>query len=93
MNKRHAVIFLAGLLAVLVLVTVAFAQGNPAIERWVVGSTGGESTGAGDVALNSTLGEPIIGPSSGGSVSLDAGYWYGGAVEYEIYLPIVLRSY
>ena len=93
MNKRHAFVLVAVLLTVLVLATVTFAQGNPAVERWIVGSTGGESTGAGYVTLNSTLGEPIIGASSGGSVSLGAGYWYGGTVEHEIYLPIVLRSY
>jgi hypothetical protein len=93
MNKRRAIVLAAVLLAGLVIATGALAQGTAAIERWALGSAGGESTGAGDVALNSTLGEPIIGPSSGGSVSLGAGYWHGGAVDYRIHLPLVLRGY
>jgi hypothetical protein len=93
MNKRQAIILTAALLAMLVLAATALAQGLPAIDHWVLGSAGGGSTGAGDLSVNSTLGEPIIGSSSGDSVSLGAGYWYGGAVEHEIYLPIVLRGY
>ena len=46
------------------------------------------------IALNSTLGQPIIGPSGGDSATLGAGYWYGAAaMENRIYLPVVLRSY
>jgi len=36
---------------------------------------GGPSSG-GSVALNDTLGQPVIGPSSSGDVGLNAGYWY-----------------
>ncbi len=93
MNKRRGIMVAAALLVALALVAGALAQGVPAIERRIVAGAGGESTGAGELAVNSTLGEPIIGPAGGGSVSLGAGYWHGGAAEYKVYLPLVLRSY
>jgi hypothetical protein len=90
MNKRRVLILAAALLGGLALVlsadessvvgrlaTGALAQGSePVVDWWVVAGGGGESSGAGAVAVNSTLGQPIIGPSSD-SVSLGAGYWYG----------------
>ena len=93
MNRRRAIILAVALLAGLMLARGALAQATPALERWVVGSAGGQSTTAGEMIVNSTLGEPIVGPSSGDSVSLGAGYWYGAARQYMVYLPLVLRSY
>jgi hypothetical protein len=93
MNKRRAMVLAAGLLAGLLVAAGALAQGATAFERWVVASGGGECSGAGEVALNSTVGEAVIGPSGGGSVLLAAGYWHGGAAEYGIYLPLALRSH
>jgi uncharacterized repeat protein (TIGR01451 family) len=56
-------------------IPIALAQETLDIP-WNVISGGGEpSTGAG-VTLNGTLGQPIIGPSSGGGPGLGAGYWY-----------------
>jgi hypothetical protein len=92
MNKRRAIILAAALLGGLVLATGALAQGAHSIAWWVVAGGGGESTAAGEVAVNSTLGQPIIGPAGGDSVSLGAGYWYGALVQHRIYLPLVLRA-
>jgi hypothetical protein len=51
------------------------AQGSgPAVDWWVIAGGGAPSTGTG-VALNGTLGQPIIGPSSSGTAGLVAGYW------------------
>jgi hypothetical protein len=91
MNKRHAIILAAVLLVGLVLVTGVLAQGAPSIAWWVASGGGGESTAAGEVAVNSTLGQPIVGPAGGDSISLGAGYWYGAVAQYRIYLPLVLR--
>jgi hypothetical protein len=90
MNKRRVLALAAALLGGLVLVlsadessvvgrlaTGALAQGSePVVDWWVVAGGGGESGEASKVVVNSTLGQPIIGPSSD-SVSLGAGYWYG----------------
>ena len=60
---------------------VALAQGGgPAVDWWVIAGGGGPPGGTG-VTLNDTLGQPVIGPSSGaGSIRLAAGYWTGSCL-------------
>ena len=53
----------------------SLAQTGPAINWWVVAS-GGAPASAGGVAVNDTLGQPLIAPASGGAVFLSAGYWF-----------------
>ena len=80
MNRRNVVLVTA-VLCFLLIGSSVLAQGGAAINWWVFGGGGAPSSG-GNVTLNDTLGEPIIGPSSnGGNVSLMAGYWGGRAVE------------
>ena len=42
-----------------------------------------------------TLGQPLVGivSASGGVIALGQGFWHGGAAEYCIYLPLILRHY
>lgn len=92
MMKAIRILSLATALSLLVL-GLALAQGTPSIEWSVGGGGGGPAIGEGGVALNATLGQPVIGPAGDGAVSLGAGYWYGLAVvEYPVYLPVVLRN-
>lgn len=74
----------------------ALAQGSgPAVEWWVVAGGGASSDGTGgDIVLQDTLGQPIVGPSSGagGQVALSAGYWTGTVTHDWVYLPLVLRQ-
>ena len=80
------------LLCCLLVVGGALAQGSmPAINWWVIAGSGGPSSGGG-VSLNDTLGQPVIGPSSSGNVSLAAGYWYSTSTTYTVYLPMVVRN-
>ena len=79
MNRQLA-IAVATLLLCLLVAGGTLAQGTATINRWVISGEGAPSSG-GSVALNDTLGQPVIGPSSGGDVSLQAGYWGAGAVE------------
>jgi hypothetical protein len=79
MNKRHASALAAPLLCGLLCalsVAIGLANGTPTIEWWTFNGGGAPSSG-GNVTLNDSLGIPIVGPSSGGTVSLGAGYWYG----------------
>jgi hypothetical protein len=93
--KRKHLLFLALIfLCCLLPASTVVAQGTPSIDWSVVAGGGGPATGAGGIALNATLGQPIIGPSGEDSISLEGGYWYGvAAAENKIYLPVVLRSY
>ncbi len=67
-----ASILLVGLL--LVFAYSALATGSPPVAWWVFGSGGGQSS-SGNVVVNDTIGQPIIGPSNSVTVSLEAGYW------------------
>jgi uncharacterized repeat protein (TIGR01451 family) len=79
MKQRFATALALGLLGCLVILGTALATAaSPAIGWWVFGS-GGAPSSSGAVTMNDTLGQPVIGPSSSGDVSLHAGYWYAHA--------------
>jgi hypothetical protein len=48
------------------------------------------STGGG-YSLGGTMGQPDAGALSGGGYTLIGGFWGGTAVEYKVYLPIVIK--
>ena len=94
----RARIVLAGLVAlsVLLLTTVVWAgsSDNYAID-WSVMSGGGApaASGSRNVALNGSLGQTAIGPSSEGQVTQGAGFWYGLGIKIiQVFLPILLKS-
>jgi hypothetical protein len=68
---------------------VALANGDLEIPRWVI-SSGATEAASGDISLNATLGQPIIGEVSNGEVTLGQGYWYGGD-GYRVYLPLIQK--
>ena len=90
--KRRIVGVVAGLLLCLLAVARTLAHGSASVDWWVMGSGGVPSTGAGGIALNDTIGQPIIGPLSNEPVSMGAGYWYGAATRYRVYLPLAQRN-
>lgn len=82
MKRRLAMLLVAALILVAIAAPRgpaggAAAQDGTNVNRWVVGSAGGPSS-AGDVTMNDTLGQLVIGPSEVEAVSLTAGYWYYG---------------
>jgi hypothetical protein len=91
-RKRIA---LAGLVALLLFLLAGAAwagsSANYAVD-WSVLSGGGAPASGGAVALNGTLGQTSIGPSTSAQVDLSAGYWYGlGKEDNWIYLPIIVQ--
>jgi hypothetical protein len=92
MNKRRFPI-LAAILATLLLAGLAFANGTPSINWWVIAGGGGSISG-GDYAINSTIGQAAVGRVGNSTYELCSGFWCGAlAVEYRIYLPVVLKNY
>jgi len=88
--QRIAMITIA-LLSCLLIAAGVLADGTPGIDRWVIGGGGGTSSGAG-VTLDASLGEPIVGISSGGSIVLEAGFWTGaGSGTNQTFLPLLSR--
>jgi hypothetical protein len=93
MKKRKSLVLPAALLTTLLLTSLALASGSYTINWWVIGSGGGHAE-AGNYALDATIGQPVVGASENGNYRIEAGFWGGAlAVEYKIYLPIVLKNY
>jgi hypothetical protein len=46
----------------------------------------------GDYSLGGTIGQPDAGVMNNGGYSLTGGFWGGAAVQYNIYLPVVLKG-
>ena len=102
MSRAHALRI--GLLALLLLflaglslagIVWAASSGGTAVD-WSVLSGGGApaESSSGAVAMNGTLGQTVIGSSSGTDADLGAGFWYGlGEGAYRLYLPLVVRNH
>ena len=52
---------------------------------------GGSSSGSG-YSLSGTSGQPDVGTLSGGGYTLNGGFWGGAMINYNIYLPLVLKG-
>jgi hypothetical protein len=80
-----------GTLLALLVAGLAWADGDLTRPRQVLGSGASASSGGG-IHVAATLGQPLVGPASGaGDVTLGQGFWYGGAVQHPLYLPLLLR--
>jgi len=76
----------------LVAVGVVLANNGGELPRQVLGG-GASSSAGGDVTLQATLGQPVVGGITGGDVTLGQGFWYGTTpAGYNIYLPLVIRN-
>ena len=62
---------------------------------WTVDGGGYTFSTGGNYTLGGTIGQPDAGTLTGGGYTLGGGFWGGGAaaVEYKVYLPVVLRNY
>jgi hypothetical protein len=80
--------------ALLLVFATAAALDGPEADWFTVDGGGGATVAAGDLSLTGTIGQPDAGLLTGGDYSLGGGFWGGGglAVEYYIYLPLVLRG-
>lgn len=80
----------------LLLAGTALAAGAPNIEWYVMGGGWGYAEAA-SLSLDGTVGQAVAGLDTAGSAELCAGFWCGAesaaATSYNIYLPLVLRSF
>lgn len=89
-NIRKASILLISA-ALLLLTSVALANGPPSLVRWVIGGGGGHAETP-PYALDFTLGQSVVGVVSSSPYELCLGFWCETAAEYGVYLPLLLRN-
>ena len=87
-HKKKTIILFVTFLIILTLAPTTQAQPY-AIDWWTVGGGGGNSAGGG-FTLSGTVGQPDAGRMSGGSYSLEGGFW-GILAPYFLYLPLILK--
>jgi hypothetical protein len=90
MNRRMLIPLLLALLVTLLGSGRALAASGPAVDWWVIAGGGALSNNGGNVTLNDTLGQPIIGRSDGGSTALKAGYWVGCAAAPAVVAVVIV---
>ncbi|MEJ5312550.1 MAG: hypothetical protein WHX52_22515 [Anaerolineae bacterium] len=96
MNNLHRPGFVLAFLVVLMWTAgIALAQSGGGYDlSWSTIDGGGHTfSSGGGYTLGGTVGQADAGALSGGSYTLAGGFWPGAAVEYRIYLPLVLRNY
>jgi hypothetical protein len=75
----------------LVVSTVVAQSGGGYDLTWSTIDNGGGSSSGGDYSLGGTIGQPDAGTLSGGGYTLAGGFWIGGASQYAVYLPLVIK--
>ena len=75
-HLRLLVLCLTAMAALAVVGIVLAGSSGPAI-GWQMFSGGGAPATGGNITLNDTIGQPIIGSSEGGNIALGSGYGYG----------------
>jgi hypothetical protein len=87
-------LLLAALLATLLLASAALAVAATASGyslNWFTVDGGGGASSGGRYAVSATIGQPDAGTLTGGSYTLNGGFWGGAAASYGIYLPLAVR--
>ena len=59
---------------------------------WTTLDGGGGSSSGGGYSLSGAIGQPDAGTLSGGGYTLNGGYWGGASINYNLYLPLVLKG-
>jgi hypothetical protein len=98
MRKKRIILLLVLLLFLLAApaAVVLARQASPAALQtiavdWWVFAGGGDRVERTGITLEDTLGQPLIGLSENGNVSLGSGYWYGMQYPASLYLPLLRR--
>ena len=81
------------LLSTFGLIGFSLAETLDASLPWGVVAGGAGLYSDGDVSIQSTLGQVVIGETSGGNVVIRAGFWQRNSSCYKTYLPGVYNNY
>ncbi len=86
-------LFATTLVALLLMTTVAVAQGPaPDLSWWTIDNGGGLDSSGGSFQLSGTIGQPEAGVLTGGPYRLLGGWWDESTSSFAIYLPLVLKA-
>jgi hypothetical protein len=87
---RRGLVLVLLLLVLLGLVATALAASGTTL-NWQVIAGGGAPVLGTRLHINATLGQPVIGISSGSQITLRSGYWPGIQSQFNIFMPMIVR--
>lgn len=92
-TKTRAVILLAVLVCALAIGSTVWAQTGGTFDlTWNTIDGGGATfSSGGNYSLGGTIGQADAGAMSGGTFSLNGGFWAGTGGKFTIYLPAIQR--
>jgi hypothetical protein len=92
-NPRQVSVVIFTALILLALASIAFAQvsSNYDLSWHVIGGGVGRMDSTGH-SLQGTLGQAVSGSMSSTGHTLCTGFWCEEAIQFEVYLPLVLRD-
>ena len=95
MSKRMLIVLLCLLCGLLLAGRALAMRSDHYWLDWFTPLTGGGGGPAGSThyAVNFTVGQSVIGSFSGANYRGCLGFWCGGAAQYRVYLPLVVRNY
>jgi hypothetical protein len=82
---------LIAVMAFAVIATVHAQWGGGYELTWSTIDGGGGTSGGGGYTLVGTIGQPDVGETLNGGYALLGGFWIGGASQYDVYLPLVIK--
>jgi hypothetical protein len=68
-------------------------QSGYSIEWYTIDGGGATFSTGGSYSLGGTIGQPDAGVLSGGSYTINGGFWGGASINYNIYLPLALKNF
>jgi hypothetical protein len=95
--KRHGVFLIVILLAAVCASRLNVVSASPDavtydLSWYTIDGGGATFSTGGSYSLGGTIGQPDAGSLSGGSYQLNGGFWGGASINYNIYLPLVLKN-
>ncbi len=95
MTKGTLRVVVGGVLCTLLVtgVVLAMSSTNYRLDWYIplTGGGGGPASSA-NYAADFSVGQSVVGAGQSDSYAVCLGYWCGAAVEYRIYLPLVIRN-
>ena len=68
------------------------SQAGYSIDWYTIDGGGAMNSSGGSYSLSGSIGQPDAGTLGNGSYSLVGGFWGGAAINYTVYLPLVLKN-
>jgi hypothetical protein len=69
------------------------SQSGYDLSWYTIDGGGALNSSGGGYSLSGTIGQPDAGSMGGGTYQLNGGFWGGAAIDYKVYLPLVLKSF